>query len=174
MAQLKVDGRNVCLDTLTSTLLATVPEAMFGHDATLQVEKMQGWQDVTIDGTVIDDTSFLFSQLSAESKWTVKAIKADGTTLEASLQFTFLPIVQLVHPTHNTQHPTPNTQPFSNEYQQAKFLFSYPDSATTDTLTAKCQNAVIVLHHGEILHTRQSQRVTVACITFHIVPTGLG
>ena len=128
MAQLKVDGRNVCLDTLTSTLLATVPEAMFGHDATLQVEKMQGWQDVTINGTVIDDTSFLFSQLSAESKWTVKATKADGTTLEASLQFTFLPIVQLLPST---------AEGFSNEYQQAKFLFSYPDSATTDTLTAR-------------------------------------
>ena len=127
-AQLKVEGRIVCLDTLTSTLLATVPEAMFGTDATLQVEKMQGWQDVTIDGTDIDNTSFLFSQLSAERKWAVKATKADGSTIEASLQFTFLPIVQLLPSV---------AEGFSNEYQQAEFIFSHPDSSTTDTLTAR-------------------------------------
>ena len=127
-AQLKVEGRTVCLDTLTSTLLATVPEAMFGTNATLQIEKMQGWQDVTIDGTDIDNTSFLFSQLSAERKWAVKATKTDGSTIEASLQFTFLPIVQLLPSV---------TEGFSNEYQQAEFIFSHPDSSTTDTLTAR-------------------------------------
>ena len=127
-AQLNVDGRSVCLDTLTSTMLATVPEAMFGHDATLQVEKMPGWQQVTIDGTDIDDATFLFSQLSAERKWAVKATKTDGTTLDVSLQFTFLPIVQLL--------PTA-AEGFSNEYQQAEFLFSHPDSSSTQLLSAR-------------------------------------
>lgn len=128
-AQLLVNGKNVFFDAETRTLLATVPKNLFGHDAALPVEIMPGWQDVTIDSQQpVADTPFLFSQLSAERKWPVKATKADGSTLEATLQFTFLPIVQLL--------PSA-AEGFSNVYQQAAFVYSQPESATTDTLTAR-------------------------------------
>ena len=128
-AQLLVNGKNVFFDAETRTLLATVPKSLFGHDAALPVEIMPGWQDVTIDSQQpVADTPFLFSQLSAERKWPVKATKADGSTLEATLQFTFLPIVQLL--------PSA-AEGFSSVYQQAALVYSQPESAATDTLTAR-------------------------------------
>lgn len=128
-AQMVIGGRALCLDTVTNTLFATVPENMFGHDAMLQVVKDQGWQQVDIDGTDIINGTFLFSGISAERKWAVTATKADSTQLNATLQFTFLPIVQLL--------PAEGDSQFSNEYQRGMVLFSHPDSATTDTLTAR-------------------------------------
>ena len=127
-AQLKLDGRSVCLDTVTNTLLATVPESIFGQGAMLQVEKEEGWQQVSIDGTNIVDGTFFFSEIAAERKWAVTATKADGTQLQATLQFTFLPIVQLL--------PS-NDEGFGNEYQPGLVLFSHPSSVKTDTLTAR-------------------------------------
>ena len=127
-AQMVIGGRALCLDTVTNTLFATVPENMFGHDAMLQVVKDQGWQQVDIDGTDIINGTFLFSGISAERKWAVTATKADSTQLNATLQFTFLPIVQLL--------PAEGDSQFSNEYQRGMVLFSHPDS-TTDTLTAR-------------------------------------
>lgn len=128
-AQMVIGGRALCLDTVTNTLFATVPENMFGHDAMLQVVKDQGWQQVDIDGTDIINGTFLFSGISAERKWAVTATKADSTQLNATLQFTFLPIVQLL--------PAEGDSQFSNKYQRGMVLFSHPDSATTDTLTAR-------------------------------------
>ena len=88
-AQMKIEGCDVCLDTLTGTLLATVPESMFGHDALLQVETTQGWRQASIDGTEINGGTFLFSDISAGRKWDVALTAADGTQLQATLQFTF-------------------------------------------------------------------------------------
>lgn len=127
-AQLKIDGRSVCLDTLTNSMLATIPESLFGNDAEILVEKEAGWQQVTINGSVVDDATSSFTGISAEDKWEVTAIKADGTTLEASLQFTFLPIVKLIPSLENG---------FGKEYQEGTFIFSNPDVASTDTLMAK-------------------------------------
>lgn len=123
-AQLLVDGRHACLDTQTGTLLATIPESMFGKDCQILVEKEPGWQQVIIEGSDIDKGSFPFSQISAESKWAVTATKDDGTQIQTTLQFTFLPIVRLLGT-------------FGNEYQAGTFIFLHPESATTDTLTAK-------------------------------------
>lgn len=139
-AQLQVDGRNIFLDTLTNTLLATVPESMFGHDAMLQVVKEEGWQQVDINGTDIINGTFLFSGINAERKWAVTATKADGTQLQATLQFTFLPILQLLPAESNPIiYPSSGGRgvEFSNEYQPGTVLFSHPDSLNTTTLSAK-------------------------------------
>lgn len=123
-AQLLVDGRHACLDTLNNVLLATIPEAWFSHDAVIRVEKEAGWQQVSIEGTDVSHGDYAFSDISAERKWKVTAIKDDGTQLQATLRFTFLPIVQLLGD-------------FGKEYQNGVFIFSHPDSVSTDTLTAK-------------------------------------
>lgn len=123
-AQMKIDGRRVCLDTLTNTLLATVPEAMFGHDVVLKVEKTQGWQLLTVNGNTVDGSTLLFSSVDAQRKWQVVAVSDSGSRLNAQLQFTFLPIVQLLGT-------------FGKEYAEGEFLFSHPDSDRTDTLAAR-------------------------------------
>ena len=123
-AQVKIDGRCVCLDTLTNTILATIPEAMFGHDVQLKVEKMQGWQQATVNGNIGDGSTLLFSAVDAQRQWEVTAVRDDGQEVSARLQFTFLPIVQLLGS-------------FGNEYARGTFLYSNPDSARTDTLYAR-------------------------------------
>ena len=128
-AQMLVEGKHVFLDEQTGLLLATIPERMFGQqEASLMVEKEAGWQEVCVEGTDIGKGFCSFSSISAESKWAVKATKADGTQVQATLQFTFLPIVGLLSSTANG---------FGKEYQEGTFVFSHPDSARTDTLTAK-------------------------------------
>ena len=134
-AQVRIDGRAVCLDTQTNTLLASVPEKMFGQNAELTVEKDVGWEQLSIDGTVINDATYTFIAITAERKWTVSATKTDGSQLQASLQFTFLPIVQLLPPVGTDLDVSPTY--FGNEYQPGLVLFSHPDSARTDTLTAR-------------------------------------
>ncbi len=133
LAQLKIEGRNVFLDTLTSTILATVPERMFDKEVVLHLEKEQGWQQVSINGTVVSDGNVPFSDLSAEQKWEVKAIKDDGKELLASLQFTFLPIIQLIA---NPTGEGTEKEEFGYDYKQATVLFSHPDCSVTDTLMA--------------------------------------
>lgn len=124
VAQLKIDGRHVALDTLTNTLLATVPENYFNTDVTLSVQTEEGWSSADI-GTVItrQPVDVSFSQITAEKQWHIALTRDDGTTRQATLQFTFLPIVQLLGQ-------------FGYDYQSGLFLFSHPDSARTDTLTA--------------------------------------
>lgn len=144
-AQLKIGGCSVCLDTLTNTLFATIPQRMFGTDARLMVEKEDGWQEVCIipdggatghsGGVPVVGSEYPFYAMSAERKWAVTATRDDGSTLEASLQFTFLPIVQLI-PVGSGQQLLSDGG-FGYEYRPAQFLFSHPDSARTDTLSAR-------------------------------------
>lgn len=123
LAQLKIDGRHVSLDTLTNTLLATVPERLFNTDAALQVQTEEGWREAHISAQNADNETFIFNHISAESQWPVTLTRNDGETLQATLRFTFLPIVQLLGQ-------------FGYDYQTGLFLYSHPDSTRTDTLTA--------------------------------------
>lgn len=124
-AQMKIDGRHVSLDTITNTLLATIPERLFDTDATLLVQPEQGWTGISIATvpSASPEGFFSFFNITAESKWHVTLTAADGTTREANLQFTFLPIVHLLGT-------------FGNDYTEGTFIFTHPDSLRSDTLTA--------------------------------------
>ena len=117
LPQITVGGHGARYDSITGKWLATVPESMFHKDCELAVAT----------GTSAP-TSILFRHLHADSTYTITVTDAQGQTKAERLQFTFLPIVQLL--------PSA-AEGFSNEYQQAKFLYSHPDSAATDTLTAR-------------------------------------
>ncbi len=128
-----IDGRHACLDTLGNTMLATIPERLFGGDATLPVNAEQGWTVNAIDDVTFADAgsqnsgsepSFTFRNISAESKWVVRTTSPDGETRNDTLQFTFLPLIQLVGD-------------FGYNYVQGTFVFSHPDSATTESFAAR-------------------------------------
>ena len=135
--QVCIDGRHVFVDSLTNTLLATIPEHLFGGDATLTIAIEPGCQEMVINGTTVVSSSssdadtessatatYTFCNISAEQTWPVALSFGNNKKQEMSLQFTFLPVVQL-------------NGSFNSDYQEGTFIFVCPDSAQTDTLTAR-------------------------------------
>lgn len=138
-AQLKVDSRHVSTDVLTKTMLATIPERLFGTDTTLELQAEDGWKQVSIAAIPLTENNednplltitpdkpqtYTFNNIGADSKYLVTCTANDGNETTDTLQFTFLPIVQLVGQT-------------GYDYQETTFIYSHPDSTATDTLTAK-------------------------------------
>lgn len=124
MPQIAVNGHVACYDSLTNTWIATVPERMFFKD-----------NELTISIGSSDSSLQLFRNLCADSTYTITVTDAQGQTKAERLQFTFLPIVQLLPPAGTDRSASPAY--FGYEYQPARVLFSHPDSARTDTLTAR-------------------------------------
>ena len=124
LPQITVGGHAACYDSITGKWLATVPESMFHKDCELAVAT----------GTSAPANT-LFRHLHADSTYTITVTDTQGQAKEEHLQFTFLPIVQLLPPTGTDRSAT--SAYFGYEYQPARVLFSHPDSATTDTLTAR-------------------------------------
>ena len=123
-AQLTVDGRRVAYDSLTNTMLATVPRNFFNQPAELNIALEDAWQHCTIDDEPVADGKHLFSDITAEKAYRLLLTDRLGNSVERRLEFTFLPIVELVGT-------------FGNAYQEGLFLLSQPDYASTDTLEAK-------------------------------------
>ena len=124
LPQIAVDNRAACYDSITGIWIATVPERIFYSDCELTV------------GTGPSDVSrLLFRNLCADSTYTIAVTDAQGNVREEHLRFTFLPVVQLL-PSAEEDRSASSTY-FGNDYRPALVLFSHPDSAATDTLTAR-------------------------------------
>ena len=121
-AQLTIDGRHVCLDTVTNTLLATIPENYFGQSITLNVSLEPEWHSGMIDEIPIQQ-NYTFEHITASQKYHILLYQSNDSILDAQLQFTFLPIIQL-------------KGDFGYDYQAGTVLFSDPSVPQSDTLTA--------------------------------------
>ena len=94
-AQVYVNGHRVAADKMRSLWLCTLPEADFGSDVQVQVTYGDTITALTIDGQdIISGDSILIDSLNGAKALSVEALTTDGTTLNAELQFTFLPIVE--------------------------------------------------------------------------------
>lgn len=121
-AQLTIDGRHACLDTITNTMLATLPETCFGQSLTLDVSLESGWNTGMIDDSPIDGI-YTFENITATQTYHLQLYHSDGDSIDTKLQFTFLPIIQL-------------KGDFGYDYQPGTILFSDPSTHHTDTLSA--------------------------------------
>lgn len=94
-AQVIVDGREAEYDSLTATVLATVPRTAFGSDYTARISLADGWTEARVDGRSADGSDHHFGTLSAATACRLTATRADGTQVERRLMFTFLPVMRL-------------------------------------------------------------------------------
>ena len=121
-AQLVIDGRVAMFDEQTNMLLATVSEECFNNTVTLSVNSGKDWNSCTIDGKSIGD-SLTFNNITAESTFIVNYFDSNGKKNNATLKFTFLPLLQL-------------QGTFGYDYEEGTLLLSSPDAPQTDTLEA--------------------------------------
>lgn len=121
-AQFIIDGRHVPYDSITHTWLASVPQSCFNKDQQLEVTLEKGWQQAVIDEKEVDGL-VTFDALSEKSRYHATATDTLNRTIEGDIQFTFLPVVQLMGS-------------FGNDYTSGLFICSHPDSISTDTLAA--------------------------------------
>lgn len=121
-AQLIIDGRVAMFDKQTNTLLASVPEECFNNTVTLSINTGKDWKSCTIDGESIGD-SLTFNDITAERTFIVSYFDSNGQKNNATLKFTFLPLLQL-------------QGTFGYDYSEGKLLLSSPDARQTDTLEA--------------------------------------
>ena len=123
-AQLIINNHTVFYDSQTSTWLATIPETMFGKDCQLAITMKDGWNNLTINHELVDN-SFTFKEVTAESAYQTSITDKDGHTITGVIQFTFLPIVHL-------------NGEFGYEYQNGTVTISNPDEKNDDyVLTAR-------------------------------------
>ena len=76
-AQLTIDGRHVCLDTVTNTLLATIPENYFGQSITLNVSLEPEWHSGMIDEIPIQQ-NYTFEHITASQKYHILLYQSNG------------------------------------------------------------------------------------------------
>ena len=121
-AQLVIDGRQAVWDNSTNTFLATVPDTCFNNSVTMSIATDSLWKDVSINKIIVENT-YTFEDISAEKSFTISYIDSTNMKRTAMLQFTFLPIVQLIGE-------------FGYDYEEGHFLLITPDVPGTDTLAA--------------------------------------
>lgn len=102
-AQLVVGQRTAALDSITGTYLCCIDESQWNHDLTTTISSPQFTQ-IQVNGTPVTGT-YTFTQVDGSKSWNITATRTDGSTCQAQLQFTFLPIVEIngtVENTYNT------------------------------------------------------------------------
>lgn len=92
-AQLVVGQHATALDSISNTYLCSIDESIWGQDLTASVTSPLFTQ-IKVDGNVVAD-QYTFAQIDGSKSWNITATRPDGTTAQAQLQFTFLPIVEL-------------------------------------------------------------------------------
>lgn len=92
MAQVVIDDHLTARDSLTNKFLCSIPENYFGNNFSAASIKFDQLSNVTINGKSAQN-GFTFEAIDATSTWTIAGEQPDGTTRQAQLQFTFLPIV---------------------------------------------------------------------------------
>lgn len=91
-AQFTVNGHGVVLDQRSNTFLCCIPQSCFGSDYAATVTPVGStWTSVSIDGNATGNITF--ADVEPGKKWTVQGIKWDGSTVDAQITFTFLPVI---------------------------------------------------------------------------------
>ena len=121
-AQLIVDGKIAMWDKLTNTFLATIPDTCFNETVTVNVTPDPLWQTYTMDG-LTESNELIIQQLTSETAIDICFEDTTGVSTEATLQFTFLPMLSL-------------KGEFGYDYSEGTFMLSCPDNRKTDTLAA--------------------------------------
>lgn len=94
-AQVYVNGHRVAADDIRAMWLCTMPEADFGTDVQAQITFGDTIAALSINGQEIASGDFVaIDSLNGASSVSVEALTTGGKTLNANLQFTFLPIVE--------------------------------------------------------------------------------
>ena len=94
-AQIAVNGFKAGYDRLTGTFLAIIPQEQWGKDVqgVVSVSDSAHWEQVQVNGQPID-TLVLFEDIQPGKAYDVTATIGDST-VNAHLEFTYLPIIQL-------------------------------------------------------------------------------
>lgn len=121
-AQLSINGHVVPFDSQTNTWLATIAETQFGKDNQLTVSLQDGWNSIMINNEMVNG-QYTFQCITAESSYATTISDADGHTMTGTIQFTFLPLIQL-------------TGEFGYEYQSGTVTIVIPEQDKDDILTA--------------------------------------
>ena len=123
-AQLCIDGRVATFDTLTHTMLATIPKTYFGQDMQLFVSATGQWTLLSIEVPQTNTNTYLFENIDASSHYPFTALTSGGQIVNGQILFTHLPIIRL-------------EGNFGYGYNSGSFLLSDPDKPATDTLSAR-------------------------------------
>ena len=123
-AQISIDGRAAAFDSLTNTLVATIPKKYFYHDHQLQVTMSPGWTLQHIDEHHSDTDTYSFTNIDARQQYAFEATSTDGSQLSGQIMFTHLPIIRL-------------QGNFGYDYSKATLTITDPDKPTSDTLSAR-------------------------------------
>lgn len=118
-AQFSIEGREVAYDSLSHTLLATIPQHLYGSDLNARISIHDDCTLLMINGQVISD-SYHFSNLSPTHRYMTSLAMSDGRIISGNIMFTTLPIVQL-------------KGTFGYDYAEGQLLVMNPDSLTTET-----------------------------------------
>lgn len=123
-AQICVGGLKLPFDSLTNTCLASLPQDMFGTNVTLEVKASDEYIMMLIDRVYVSKNTFTFKNLSAAHTYDITLVDKNGAQQHTSLQFTFLPVLQL-------------QGTFGYEYQAATMLLFQDGRADTLAATIK-------------------------------------
>ena len=122
-AQMMIDGRPAAFDTITNTMLATIPQNYFNQNLLLTVQLTNDWTHLTIDSQpVVGD--YLFNNVSAGQVYRFTARQSDGQEISGCITFTYLPLIQL-------------SGTFNTEYSDGTFMLCDPESNETPSLSAR-------------------------------------
>ncbi|MBR5119064.1 MAG: CotH kinase family protein [Muribaculaceae bacterium] len=121
LVKITVNDSPAFCDSVASTLLVSVPQQWFGGSQTVVVHGVNGCQVVSIDGMPLaSDSTFTFDDIAGSKSWSVQCI--DGK--EYTLQFTYLPIVEL-------------EGDFGYDYAAGTVVLAEPGESASEAMTAK-------------------------------------
>ena len=122
-AQVKFNGKNAAVDTLTGTWLLTVPQSAFGHDYQAAVTLDADVTSCAIDGVAVDG-SYTFTDVQPGKVYHLTATRGQET-VEAGIQFTYWPVIQI----YGNYVKTP--------YRKGTVIYTHPDSATQQRISSR-------------------------------------
>lgn len=122
-AQFSIDGRQVAYDSLSHTILACVPQSVYGTDLEARISLNDDCRLLMIGGQVITD-HYTFRRVSPQHTYFTSMATADGRIISANIMFTTLPIVQL-------------KGTFGYDYVRGQLLVTSPDSSLTQHFTPR-------------------------------------
>lgn len=124
-AQLCIDGRMAAFDDRSHLWLATVTEDMFGKNCRLKVTLSGEWNKMVIGGQSVDST-FMFSNVSANSMYPAILSNGKGEIRAGVIMFTFLPTIQL------------NGQ-FNDQYSKGSIIIADPEQQGNTVADIECK-----------------------------------
>jgi len=122
-AQVKFNGKNAAVDTLTGTWLLTVPQSVFGHDYQAAVTLDADVTSCAIDGVAVDG-SYTFTDVQPGKVYHLTATRGQET-VEAGIQFTYWPVIQIYG--NFVKRP----------YRQGTVIYTHPDSAVQQIISSR-------------------------------------